>query len=73
MALTDPGQHYLIEAKRILADVDALTARIAKTREEPRGKLKLGLSTACGKLIILPQLPEFKRRYPEISMEIHLE
>jgi DNA-binding transcriptional LysR family regulator len=46
-------------------------ARIRRVRDEPTGTLRVGLSTAFGKMIVVPLLPELKRRYPDITLEIH--
>jgi DNA-binding transcriptional LysR family regulator len=71
MTLTEAGHAYLSDSRRILAEVDELNIRMKRIREEPKGLLRLGLPTAFGKLIVVPTLSEFKRRFPDIMLEIH--
>ena len=71
MTLTEAGQIYLSDSRKILAEVEELTGRMKRIQEEPKGLLRIGLSTAFGKLIIIPKLSQFKSKYPDISLEIH--
>ncbi len=72
-SLTEAGTRYLLESKRILADVEALESKLKRIREEPRGILRINLSTAFGKWAVVPLLADFKRLFPEVTLEIHLE
>ena len=40
--------------------------------ERPRGKLRMNVGTAFGTYALVPALPEFQARYPEIELEISL-
>jgi DNA-binding transcriptional LysR family regulator len=71
MTLTEAGHSFLAESRKILADVNDLNSRMKRIREEPKGLLRIGLSTAFGKLIVVPTLTEFKRKFPAITLEIH--
>lgn len=71
MTLTEAGHSFLLDSRRILAEVEDLSGRMKRIREEPKGLLRLGLSTAFGKMIVIPTLNEFKRKFPEITLEIH--
>ena len=73
LALTEAGHQYLQESKRLLAELADLEARMKKIREEPRGILRINLSTAFGKWVVVPILAEFKRNYPDVVLEIHME
>ncbi len=73
MRLTEAGTVFLADSRRILGEIDELGIRMRRVREEPRGLLRVGLSTVFGRLFIVPLLAEFKRKYPEIMLEVHLE
>jgi DNA-binding transcriptional LysR family regulator len=69
LSLTAEGQAYLGAARRILADLDEAEQAIAD-RGTPRGRLRISVSHAHGRLAIIPLLGEFGRRYPHILVDI---
>jgi DNA-binding transcriptional LysR family regulator len=71
MKLTEAGHAFLADSRKILSEVDDLNARMKRIHEEPKGLLRIGLSTAFGKLIVAPTLPEFKQRFPGVTLEVH--
>lgn len=73
LSLTEAGSVYLTESRRILAELENLHSTIKKTREVPNGILRISLSTAFGKWVVLPLLMSFKSKYPQVQLEIHLE
>ena len=72
LALTDLGHTLAKRASRIFADaVEAEDgAREASTR--PRGLVKLTAPESFGARWVAPMLPEFFRRYPDITVDLHL-
>ena len=70
ISLTYAGQQYVDAALQVL-DIDRnLRARIAETKKELHGRLRLGISMQRG-LQILPQvIPDFTRMYPYIRLEL---
>lgn len=73
MVLTEAGHIFLAESRRLIAEIENLSERLRRTREEPKGTLRIGLSISFGRLFVVPTLAEFKANYPEISLEVHLE
>jgi len=70
ISLTYAGQQYVDAALQVL-DIDRnLRARIAETKKELHGRLRLGISMQRG-LQILPQvIPDFSRMYPYMRIEL---
>lgn len=70
ISLTYAGQQYVDAALQVL-DIDRnLRARIAETKKEQHGRLRLGISMQRG-LQILPQvIPDYSRLYPYIRIEL---
>ena len=70
ISLTYAGQQSVDAALQVL-DIDRnLRARIAETRKEQHGHLRLGISMQRG-LQILPQvIPDYSRLYPYIRIEL---
>ena len=72
LALTDFGHSLVERATKILAEaVEAEDfARGASSR--PRGLVKLAAPESFGVRWVAPMLPEFFRRYPDITVDLHL-
>ncbi|HEX4944068.1 MAG TPA: LysR family transcriptional regulator [Usitatibacteraceae bacterium] len=70
LALTPEGEAFFHRAQRIIADIEEAEDEVARFRERPRGKLRLNVGTAFGTYQLVPALPEFLARYPEIEVEI---
>lgn len=67
--LTDEGALFLERCRRILDDLDDAHAVLTQTQEVPRGVLRISAPNVSYHLL-LPALPEFIRRYPEIELEL---
>jgi DNA-binding transcriptional LysR family regulator len=72
VALTEAGQ-------RLVEDIQPAFARIeegfSSTRDvvgQPRGLLRVSAPVAIGRQLVMPLLPEFLSRYPEIRLELEL-
>ncbi|TDR37835.1 DNA-binding transcriptional LysR family regulator [Tahibacter aquaticus] len=71
LTLTPEGKAYHLAAQRILADLDESEGAIAY-QAAPRGRLRVSVGPAYGRLVIVPLLAEFVARYPEILVDISL-
>ena len=71
--LTEAGALYFAHAQRLLdaqrAAVDAVTEL---TGGVPRGTLRVSMPVAVGERLLGPRLPELRRRYPELRIEVDL-
>lgn len=70
LSLTPEGEAFFHRTQRILADIEEAENEISRFRERPRGKLRVNVGTAFGAHQLVPALPEFLARYPEIEVEI---
>lgn len=70
--LTADGAAYYERCQRILADIEATEASLHGASGEPKGKLRVDMSGAVGRLIVLPALAEFQERFPNIDLSIRL-
>ncbi|MCW2307045.1 LysR family transcriptional regulator [Rhodobium gokarnense] len=70
LALTPAGETYLQRAKRILADIAEAEADISARGTAPRGPLRINAGAAFANYQLMPALPEFLIRYPEIEPDI---
>lgn len=70
LALTPEGEAFFHRAQRILADIEEAENEVARFRARPRGRLRVNVGTAFGSHQLVPALPEFLARYPEIEVEL---
>jgi LysR family transcriptional regulator for bpeEF and oprC len=70
VSLTADGAAYYERCLSILADVRDAEDSLSKTRASPGGRLRVDVPTGIGRHLILPALPEFFERYPDINIEI---
>ena len=73
LALTDDGRTYYGRVLQILADIEAAEAEIGQSRAEVRGVLRADMPVALTRLFVLPQLPNFLKKYPKLQLQIRLE
>jgi DNA-binding transcriptional LysR family regulator len=68
--LTPEGETYLNSARFILAEIDELEAAVGQSSTRPKGLLRVNTGTAFAVHALMPVLPEFLARYPEINLTI---
>lgn len=66
---TAEGRSYLGVARRILADLDEAEQAIAD-RGAPRGRLRVSMALAHGRLAVVPLLDAFISAYPHIRLDL---
>jgi LysR family transcriptional regulator for bpeEF and oprC len=70
VALSNHGAEYLERARRIMADVAQADEAMSRTRERPHGRLRVDVPVAFGRNLLVPALPQFRKRYPELKLEL---
>ncbi|HEV7307269.1 LysR family transcriptional regulator [Ensifer sp.] len=69
ISLTAEGSAYAESSRRILGDIADAELAI-QPGAVPRGRLRVSLPSAFGHRLIVPMLPDFIARYPEIDLEL---
>lgn len=72
LALTDYGRTLAERASKIYTDAEEVEDVARKASSRPRGLVKLAAPLSFGARWVAPMLPEFFRRFPDISVELHL-
>ena len=72
VTVTTDGAAYYERALRILGDIDELDGSVTVSQGSPRGRLRIDLSASLANLVIIPALPLFHQRYPEIQLDLGL-
>jgi DNA-binding transcriptional LysR family regulator len=68
--LTADGEAFFAQARRIVADIDALQTEIAGQRGTPHGLLRVTTSLAFSTHQLAPLMGEFLERYPLVQLEL---
>src|SRR5882724_9280158 len=70
VAVTADGAAYYERVVRILADVDELDGSMTLSQASPKGRLRIDISASLALLILIPALPQFHARYPDIQIDL---
>ncbi len=70
MSLTEAGELYLARVAAIIDELDAAEEQARLVSTTPTGTLRLTASVAFGERVIVPLLPDFRARYPELKLEL---
>lgn len=73
LRLTPEGEIYHQRALRIIAEIEEAEREVAfGASAAPRGRLRVNSSVPVGTMCILPLVPKFLQRYPEVELDISL-
>jgi LysR family transcriptional regulator for bpeEF and oprC len=70
VSVTSDGAAYYERCLRILSDVREAEESLSRNRASPSGRLRVDVATAVANDIIIPALPDFFQRYPDIALEL---
>ncbi|GKS84176.1 LysR family transcriptional regulator [Acidovorax sp. SUPP1855] len=68
--LTEEGQAFLARTRAILAALDDAEEHMAARRLQPAGRLRVNAATPFMLHAVAPLVPEFRRAYPQITLEL---
>lgn len=70
VSLTAEGRAYFEQLRGILAEIDAVEASIGGAEAEPRGLLRVNVAHGFGMSQIVPLVPDFIARHPQVQVQI---
>ena len=70
VTVTSEGAAYFERAVRVMSELEELESAMTHARANPRGRLKVDSSAAVALPILIPALPAFHARYPDIKLEL---
>lgn len=73
IALTAVGEQLALRAGRILAEAEDAEAQASSKAAAPKGLLRVSAPMSFGLTQVAPLLPIFFKRYPEITVDLHLD
>lgn len=72
ISLTAEGETYLVNAKRILGEIEEMERQVSSSRAEPKGLLRVNAPLGFGRTHVGPAVSSFAKRYPEVEVQLHL-
>jgi DNA-binding transcriptional LysR family regulator len=73
LALTEEGQRYLVQAERALTALDHAMQSVRDHANAPAGLVRITCGAAFGRGYVMPLLPAFARRHPEVRLDLALD
>ena len=70
LTLTDDGRAFYEHARRVLEAVSEAEGVVGRRRGKPAGLLRLATPVVFGRLEIVPRLPDFLGRFPDVTIDI---
>lgn len=67
---TREGEAYYAHCVRLLADVDEIETSLREGVIQPRGRLRVELTSTLARVLVVPALPAFLARFPQIELDL---
>ncbi|QWT18722.1 LysR family transcriptional regulator [Bacillus sp. NP157] len=72
LALTEEGERYFEQARRIVAEVAEAETSLHRGRQELRGLLRVAASVGFGRLRLMPHVQSFLAAHPRVRIDLKL-
>ena len=69
LTLTEAGQAFYEAGVKLLSDLEAAESLVGAGQSRPSGLLRVSLSAGFGRMQIVPLIPAFHARYPDVQVE----
>jgi DNA-binding transcriptional LysR family regulator len=73
LSLTEEGRAFYERARTILNEIEEAEEVVTQLYAAPRGTLRINASVAFTKMQVVPLIPEFLARYPDVRIELTLD
>lgn len=73
LILTEQGETLYRAAHDILVQLERVRSKMIESREKPSGNLRVTTTFGMGSGWLVPWLPEFLERYPDIKVQLRLD
>jgi LysR family transcriptional regulator, regulator for bpeEF and oprC len=70
VSVTTDGAAYYPRCVAILAEIRETEESLAQRHASPQGRLRVEVPTLMARLVIVPALPDFFARYPQIELQL---
>jgi DNA-binding transcriptional LysR family regulator len=73
VATTPEGELFLERCRRVLAELDDAENEVGRSRDRPRGRLRMHVGVGFAVHQVVPALPRFLARHPEVQIDLLVE
>jgi DNA-binding transcriptional LysR family regulator len=73
LATTPEGELFVARCRRILAEMEDAETEVGRSRERPRGLLRMHLGVGVAMHLIVDLIPRFLERHPEVQFDLLIE
>lgn len=70
---TVDGELYYARCSAILAEIDEVEAAFSQAARQPEGRIRINMSSSLCRHVLIPALPDFCGRYPDIVLDIGVQ
>lgn len=71
--LTEAGETYYQRCCQVLDELVDAEADLQNQQSQPTGQLRIAMPIGAGRIKLLPCLWQFQQRYPQLSLDVHLD
>ena len=68
--VTPEGAAYYERAIKLIGELEDMDGAVSNTRAQLRGRLRIDIGSSLANLILIPALPDFRSRYPEVEVHV---
>jgi LysR family transcriptional regulator for bpeEF and oprC len=70
VSVTPDGAAYYERVVSLLADLEELDGSMRLSQLNPKGRLRIDVSASLAMLVLIPALPDFHARFPDIQIDL---
>jgi LysR family transcriptional regulator, regulator for bpeEF and oprC len=70
VSVTPDGAAYYERVVRILTEIEETEAGLRRATTAPKGKLRVDLPVSVARWVVMPALPQFIEKYPDLELQI---
>ncbi|MDN8617721.1 LysR substrate-binding domain-containing protein [Variovorax ginsengisoli] len=70
VSVTPEGAAYYERATRLIGDLDEMDESAGRARAQPRGRIRVDVGSVLANMILIPALPGFRARHPELHIDL---
>lgn len=70
VSMTNDGAAYYERMSRLMEEWEEVESELAHAQKSPRGRLRVDMASATATQLVIPALPAFHARYPEVQLDI---
>lgn len=68
--VTQEGAAYYERARHLIGELDDMDESATRARAQPRGRIRVDVGSVLANMILIPALPNFRARYPELHVDL---